>query len=174
MLLWTIKKDEHLPRQSVKELGRLHLQKYDSYNVVYCSWLLSRNRSRKSKTLPKKTLQHGVGALLVIPQDPGHSNSAYGFMWVHSAALLCSQVSLLHMPGHGGDGAVCLCLCPACRQCEHLNLTLKSSEASSFRFNFSILRSSLNFALEHKATTFSSSRAQKQYFHYKPTLFQAV
>lgn len=104
-----------------------------------------------------------------IPQ--GHSYSGYGFTWLHSAAPFCIQASLLHMPGHRGDGAVCLSLCPAGRQCEHLNLSLKSSEASSFGCNFSILQSSLNFSLEPK-TTLCSSRAQRQYFHHKLTLFQ--
>lgn len=78
------------------------------------------------------------------------------------------------MPGHRGDETVGLSLRPACRQCVHLNLALKSSEASSFRCSFSIFQSSLNFSLEHKATTLCSSRAQKQYFHHKPTLFQIV
>lgn len=113
-----------------------------------------------------------VGALLGICQDSSLSKSGYGFMWVHSAPLFRIQVSLLHMPGHRGDGEVCLSLCAECRQCEHLDLTFKSSEASFFRCNFSILQSILNFALEHNALTLCFSRAPKQYFHQNPHYFK--
>lgn len=68
---------------------------------------------------------------------------------------------------------MCLSLIPARRQCEQLNLAIeKSSQSPPFGCNFNIWQSSSNFALEPKATALYASRAQRQYFHHKPTLFQ--
>lgn len=138
-----------------------------------CYYQLFACRKGRPSSAQQYLVQHGVGGRLRGTFGHTPRSLLLCFTWLHSAAPFCIQASLLHMPGHRGDGAVCLSLCLAGRQCEHLNLPLKSSEASSFGCNFSILQSSLNFSLEPK-TTLCSSRAQRQYFHHKLTLFQTV